>query len=124
MFYSANVMRGHIAGVQTIMREMYMPKAVYVHCWTHRLHLVIVDVCRVVPFVDDFFSLVSKLYTYFTKSGVTNKYFRDAQEQLDLGKFDGMLFHFTLITEIGMGNARLSYFSSIPFSQIYRSVSL
>lgn len=111
-------MRGHIAGVQTIMRQMYMPKAVYVHCWTHRLHLVIVDVCRVVPFVDDFFSLVSKLYTYFTKSGVTNKYFRDAQEHLDLGNFDVISFHFALITDVRKGNVRISYFSSILFSQI------
>jgi hypothetical protein len=116
-------MRGHIAGVQTIMRQIYMPKAVYVHCWTHRLHLVIVDVCRVVPFVDDFFSLVSKLYTYFTKFGVTNKYFRDAQEYLELGKLDGTLSHFALIVEIGKRNASLSYFSSIAFSEMYWRVS-
>jgi hypothetical protein len=116
-------MRGHVAGVQTIMRQMYMPKAVYVHCWTHRLHLVIVDVCRVVPFVDDFFSLVSKLYTYFTKSGVTNKYFRDAQEYLELGKFDGILSHFALIIEIRKMNTHLSYLSSIACSQMYWRVS-
>lgn len=119
MFHSANVMRGHIVGVQTIMRRMFMPKAVYAHCCTHRLHVVIVDVCRVVPFADDFFSLVSKLYTHFTNSGVTIMHFRDAQEYMELGKLNGILSNFALIIDIRKRNTRLSYFSSIAVSQMY-----
>ena len=116
-------MRGHVAGVQTIMREMYMAKAVYVHCWTHRLHLVVIDVCRVVPFVDDFFSLVSKLYTYFNKSGVTNKYFRNAQEYLGLGKFERILFHSSQIKGIKIKTTSLCYSSGISLMQTYPRVS-
>jgi transposase len=47
-------MSGKSAGLQTIMREEYMPKGVYIHCCTHRLNLVIVDVCKVVNYIRDF----------------------------------------------------------------------
>ena len=46
----------------------------------HRINLVICDVCSVVPYIDEFFSIVSKIHEYFTASGVTNRYFYDAQK--------------------------------------------
>ena len=36
------------------MREKY-DKAVYVHCWAHRLNLVLVNACSDAPHVLDFF---------------------------------------------------------------------
>lgn len=78
-------MSGHLSGVQTIMREKYMSRALYVHCHAHRLHLAIADVAKVVPCVADFFGIISKLFCYFTRSGVTNRLFREAQEELGLG---------------------------------------
>jgi hypothetical protein len=78
-------MSGCHAGVQTILRERHMPKGVYIHCFVHRLNLVIVDVCKVVPYCKEFYSIISKINSYFTASGVTNAYFKDAQQLLELG---------------------------------------
>lgn len=80
-------MSGKHAGLQAILRENYMPRGIYIHCSTHRLNLVIVDTCKGVPYVDEFFSIMSKLHDYFSSSGVTNEYFRDAQQLLNIGMY-------------------------------------
>ncbi len=89
-------MSGKSAGLQTIMREEYMPKGVYIHCCTHRLNLVIVDVCKVVNYIGEFYSIMSSIYSFFTCSGVANEYFLDAQQKLKLGKYTLILLLFTL----------------------------
>ncbi|CAF2773271.1 unnamed protein product [Rotaria sp. Silwood2] len=77
-------MSGKSAGLQTIMREEYMPKGVYIHCCTHKLNLVIVDVCKVVNYIGEFYSIMSSIYSFFICSGVANKYFLGAQQKLKL----------------------------------------
>ena len=81
---SASVMSGSHAGVQTLMRQNYMPRGVYIHCFTHRLNLVISDECIVVSYVDEFMGVLSKLHQYFTSSSVNNECFRRAQLSLQL----------------------------------------
>lgn len=79
-------MGGKHAGVQAILREQFMPKAIYIHCHVHRLNLVILDVCVSISYVCEFYAIIKKIHSYFTASGVTNEYFRDAQNQLKLGR--------------------------------------
>ncbi|CAF3499847.1 unnamed protein product [Rotaria socialis] len=80
----ASVMSGSQAGVQTLMRQNYMPRGIYIHCFAHRLNLVIGDVCKVVSYIDEFMAILSKIHEYFTCSSVTNEYFRHAQRSLQL----------------------------------------
>ena len=80
-------MSGKNAGVQTIMRQNYMPKGIYIHCFAHRLNLVIGDVCKIVSYIDEFMGILSKIHEYFTCSAVTNEYFRQAQRLLGLGEW-------------------------------------
>lgn len=80
-------MSGDQNGVHAILQQNFIPRAIYIHCMAHRINLVICDVCSVVPYIDEFFSIVSKIHEYFTGSGVTNRYFCDAQKVLGLGKF-------------------------------------
>jgi len=77
-------MSGCHAGVHVLLRR-FMPKGVYVHCAAHRLNLVIRDICNVVVYMADYFSILSNLHSFFTASGVTNQYFKHAQESLGLG---------------------------------------
>lgn len=78
-------MSGKHAGVQAILRENYMPGAIYVHCFAHRLNLVICDVSKVVPYLSEFYSILSKIHTYFSSS-VTHESFVSVQKQLNIGK--------------------------------------
>jgi len=79
-------MSGKHAGVQAILREDFITTAIYVHCFAHRLNLVICDVSKVVPYLSEFYSIVSKIHKYFHKSSVTNEWFKHFQQQLILGK--------------------------------------
>ena len=79
-------MSGKHAGVQAILREKYMPSAIYVHCYAHRLNLVICDVSKVVPYLSEFYSILSKIHTYFSSS-VTHEFFQRIQRELNIGKF-------------------------------------
>jgi hypothetical protein len=78
-------MSGKHAGVQAILRKKYMPSAIYVHCYAHRLNLVICDVSKAVPYLSEFYSILSKLHSYFSSS-VTREFLSNAQGELNTGK--------------------------------------
>jgi hypothetical protein len=86
-------MSGKHAGVQAILRENYTITAIYVHCFADRLNLVICDVSKIVPYLSEFYSLVSKIYTYFHSSSVTNECFKSVQQQLILGNINYLSQH-------------------------------
>ena len=79
-------MSGKTAGVQALLRQKHMPNAIYVHCYAHKLNLVICDVTKTVPYLSEFYSIINKIYTYFHTSSVTNECFKKIQQQLKLGE--------------------------------------
>lgn len=78
-------MSGKHAGVQAILRQNYMPSAIYLHCYAHRLNLVICDVSKVVPYLAEFHSILSKIHAYFSSS-VTHERLASVQKELNIGK--------------------------------------
>ncbi|CAF4599072.1 unnamed protein product [Rotaria socialis] len=83
-FDGAAVMAGKNGGVQALLRQQYIPHAIYIHCYAHKLNLVICDVTKEVPYLSEFYSIISKIYTYFHKSSVTNEIFKLVQQRLNL----------------------------------------
>jgi hypothetical protein len=79
-------MSGKNAVVQAILRQNYAPSAIYVHCYAHQLNLVICDVSKVVPYLPEFYSILSKIHSYFSRSSVTNEWFKSVQKELKLGE--------------------------------------
>lgn len=65
----ASVMSGHQNGVQAIFQKE-VPKALYTHCYNHRLNLVIVDVCKNIPEIEQFITLLQQLYNFVSRSTV------------------------------------------------------
>ncbi|XP_050528113.1 zinc finger MYM-type protein 1-like [Daktulosphaira vitifoliae] len=65
----ASVMSGTQNGVQAIFQKE-VPKALYTHCYNHRLNLVIVDVCKNVPKIEKIISLLQQLYNFINRSTV------------------------------------------------------
>jgi hypothetical protein len=78
----ASVMSGTISGVQARVRQIHSC-AVYIHCHSHRLNLVIVDVCRDVKSAGEFFALVELLYVFITRQKVHEIFIR-LQKERDL----------------------------------------
>jgi len=56
-------MRGLNKGVQQMVSQS-APLAIYVHCYAHKLDLILVDACKTVPEDRDFFALglLERLY--------------------------------------------------------------
>ena len=101
---SASVMSGRHAGLHVLLKE-HMPHGIYIHCSAHRLNLVINGTCQVVYYVLDYFSILSHIYSFFTESGVTNTYFKKAQQELSLSIYHNCivkLSHFFLILKINL----------------------
>lgn len=69
-----------------------MPKGIYIHCSAHRLNLVINDTSKVICYLSDYFSILSNIHSFFTQSGVTNMYFKVAQQELDLGYYSTNIY--------------------------------
>ena len=69
----ANVMSGHVSGVQTRIQKL-AEWAIYVHCYAHRLNLVVVDSCKSVRYASDFFALLQRLYVFLSGSYVHPKW--------------------------------------------------
>ncbi|CAF4154606.1 unnamed protein product [Rotaria sordida] len=63
-----------------------MPNGIYLHCFARRLNLVINNTCKIVSYMSDYFSILSQIHSFFTESGVANRYFRQAQQQLGLDR--------------------------------------
>ncbi|CAF3472113.1 unnamed protein product [Rotaria socialis] len=83
-FDGASVLSGKHAGVQALLRQQHIPNAIYVHCYAHKLNLVICNVTKSVPYLSEFYSIISKIYTYFHTSSVTNETFKKIQQQLKI----------------------------------------
>lgn len=80
----ANVMSGSCNGVQALFKKE-VPQAIYVHCFNHRLNLVIVDACKSIKTARNFFLILQKLYIFLSGS-VTHIAFLKAQEKLGISK--------------------------------------
>ncbi|KAF0714306.1 zinc finger MYM-type protein 1-like [Aphis craccivora] len=76
----ASVMSGHQNGVQAIF-QTEVPKALYTHCYNHRLNLVIVDVCKNIPEIEQFITLLQQLYNFVSRSTV-HMVFLDLQKKM------------------------------------------
>ena len=77
----AKVMSGCVKGVQTRFR-LQAPCAVYVHCHSHCLNLVLVDTITNIKEADEFFCTIKSLYNYISNSNTRNQMFLKAQQKL------------------------------------------
>src|SRR6218665_3995473 len=66
-------MSGRLSGVQVRIKE-HAECAENVHCYAHRLNLVIVDTCKAVRHAADYFALLQKLYIFVSGSFVHPKW--------------------------------------------------
>lgn len=68
----ANVMSGRLNGVQKLFRDE-VEEAVYVHCFNHRLNLIVMDVCKNLP-TGQFFDTLETLYVFVSGSAIHSKF--------------------------------------------------
>ena len=69
----ADVMSGKCAGVQEKIRTI-VPQALYVHCFAHRLNLLIVQAVKSVVPVADFFAALQLCYNFLSGCHVHSRW--------------------------------------------------
>ena len=70
----ASVMSGHRGGLQKFLSEKSGRNIIYVHCFCHRLHLVVRDIIDTVMLVSEHYSLLSSLYNCMKLADVKAHY--------------------------------------------------
>ncbi|KAJ8333395.1 hypothetical protein SKAU_G00414030 [Synaphobranchus kaupii] len=61
----ASTMSGQVSGVQTRIQQLY-PRAVYTHCRSHALNLVVVHGCSDIPVVRNIMTIIEKIAVFFS----------------------------------------------------------
>ncbi|XP_025420657.1 zinc finger MYM-type protein 1-like [Sipha flava] len=79
----ASVMSGSTNGVQVKIRELSKNKYPYIHCYAHRLNLVLVDVAKSVKIVDNTIGLLEAIYAFQSSSTLRYKIFSDVQKDCE-----------------------------------------
>lgn len=70
----ASVMSGKHGGVQALVQEFLNKKVPYVHCFNHRLHLVVIAVATEVESCRLFFDQVRLLHKFFNRFKIRREY--------------------------------------------------
>ncbi len=66
-YNGTSVMASHLNGVQAKIREK-IPEAMFTHCYSHKLNLVLSQSAKMIPECKVFFKTVEGLAAYFSKS--------------------------------------------------------
>jgi hypothetical protein len=77
----ASVMSGRVKGVQKLFRDE-VPRAIYVHCYNHRLNLITVDICKNLSHGKLFFDFLETLFVFMSGSAVHSQ-FIETQRQIN-----------------------------------------
>lgn len=73
-------MAGSANGVQVKIRKLSKNKCLYIHCYAHRLNLVLVDVAKSVEIVDD---TIEAIYAFQSSSTLRYKTFSDVHKDCE-----------------------------------------
>jgi len=76
----ASVMSGEFNGVQAQFRDMCASPCIYVHCYAHRVNLVLVDTCISVAAVGDCIGLLQAVHNFVTVPTVRHDKFVEIQQ--------------------------------------------
>lgn len=70
----AAVMSGKKGGVQKIIEEKLGRKIPFIHCFNHRLHLVVIDAISGIRIVKEFFNYIRAIHNFFSLFHVKKEY--------------------------------------------------
>lgn len=87
----ANVMSGDFGGMQVVVSRELGRNIPYIHCFNHRLHLVIREILRTVSDARTFFDQVQMTYKFFKKNHIAKIYEGSSLKKLIETRWTGHL---------------------------------
>lgn len=93
----AYVMSEDEGGVQKFVQDHFKRLIPYIHCFSHRLHLVLIEAIKRIIMIQIFFEQVMMIYKFFQHYKVRNVYEGKALKKLIVTRWEG---HFRSTTAI------------------------
>ena len=87
----ASVMSGHKSGLQALLNSHLGRLIIYIHCFCHRLALVVKDALNSIPFIHEHYSVVSSLYNHFKLKDISDLYDGNSLKRLIETRWSGHL---------------------------------
>jgi hypothetical protein len=87
----AAVMSGNHGGVQRLLQNRIMKEIPYIHCYNHKLHLVVMNAVSECRQVADYYTVCGKLYAFFNKPNVAAVYEGETLKRLMEHRWTGHL---------------------------------
>ena len=88
-FDGASVMSGEYNGLQRLISDFCECFVFYVHCFLHKISLVVVHVMGNICETKEYFDIISSLYNFFKKSAVLEGYEGTALKRLIATRWSG-----------------------------------
>lgn len=85
----APVMSGDDGGVQKIVQDHFKRIIPYIHCFSHRLHLVLITAMKRIIMIQIFFDQVMMIYSFFQHYKVRNIYEGNSLKKLIATRWEG-----------------------------------
>ena len=100
----ASVMSGSLGGLQKLISDFCDRYVMYVHCFLHKIHLVVSFVMKNLDEIEEYFGIVTSLYNFFKKSAVNESYVGSALKRLIDTRWSG---HFDSTKNINQNYANI-----------------
>lgn len=93
----ASVMSGEHSGLQARMNDLCERNILYIHCFLHKISLVVVSVMKNIEELEQYFQISSSLYKFFKKTAVAECYEGTPLKRLIETRWSG---HFDSVSHI------------------------
>ena len=84
-------MSGHKSGLQALLNSHLGRLIIYIHCFCHRLALVVKDALNSIPFIHEHYSMVRSLYNHFKLKDISDLYDGNSLKRLIKTRWSGHL---------------------------------
>ena len=88
-FDGASVMSGDYNGLQKLVSDFCDRYILYVHCFLHKIHLVVTFIVENIYEIKDYYGTITALYNFFKKSAVFESYDGTALKRLIETRWSG-----------------------------------
>ena len=85
----ASVMSGEYNGLQRLISDNCERFVLYIHCFLHKINLVVVHVMTNISEIKEYFEIITSLYKFFKKSAVIEVYEGSALKRLIATRWSG-----------------------------------
>ena len=111
----ASVMSGEYNGLQALISQFSNRDILYVHCFLHKISLVVVNVMKQVAEIESYFSTSSAIYNFFKKSAVLECYEGSALKRLIETRWSG---HYESVSHINKNFGDITHaLAGVAFSK-------